>query len=119
MSGMPHVNSRGPCHLLAQLVMPYTHGYSASCIQACAHAASGQAEAGGCVCSQQGCEEQEDILRPYSCLDYAWDEPSLPHQLVLSLPGNLQLGSYPLDKVMLLPSCRSPATRCPSLHLRP
>ena len=54
-----------------------------------------------CLCSQKGCEEQEDILRPYSCLDYAWDEPSLPHQLVLSLPGNLQLGSYPLDKVFL------------------
>lgn len=51
------------------------------------------------ACSQQGCQEQEDILRPYCHLDYAWDEPSLPHKIVLALPGNLLLGSYALDKV--------------------
>ena len=70
------------------------------------------------ACSQQGCQEQEDILRPYACLDYAWDEPSLPHQLVLALPGNLQLGSYALDKVLPLWSTRSlPALSCTqSLH---
>ncbi len=43
--------------------------------------------------------EQEDVLRPYCALDYAWDEPSLPHRLVLELPGNRKLGVFPLDKV--------------------
>ena len=66
----------------------------------CCSALPANTDLGWSACSQQGCEEQEDILRPYSCLDYAWDEPSLPHQLVLALPGNLQLGSYPLDKVI-------------------
>ena len=39
------------------------------------------------------------MLRPYSSLDYAWDEPSQPHRLVLALPGNRKLGAYDLDKV--------------------
>ncbi len=39
------------------------------------------------------------MLRPYSHLNYAWDEPSLPHKLVLSLPGNHVLGIFDLDKV--------------------
>lgn len=30
---------------------------------------------------QIGCLDQEDVLRPYSCLPYAWDEPSQPHQV--------------------------------------
>jgi hypothetical protein len=50
-------------------------------------------------CSQQAYNEQEDVLRPYSALTYAWDEPSLPHRLVVALPGNRKLGVYNLDKV--------------------
>lgn len=50
-------------------------------------------------CRQDGCDEQQDILRPYSTINYAWDEPSLPHKLVLSLPGNRKLGIFELDKV--------------------
>ena len=50
-------------------------------------------------CSQQAYNEQEDILRPYSSLSYAWDEPSLPHRLVISQPGNRKLGVFNLDKV--------------------
>ena len=47
---------------------------------------------------QWGCDEREDVLRPYSHLSYAWDEPSLPHRLVLALPGNRVLGVFDLDK---------------------
>lgn len=36
---------------------------------------------------QQAKCEAEDIIRPYSCLPYAWDEPSAPQALVVSLPG--------------------------------
>ncbi|KAK9798969.1 hypothetical protein WJX73_003190 [Symbiochloris irregularis] len=49
--------------------------------------------------SQHQCSEQEDVLRPYTSLDYAWDEPALPHRLNLALPGNRKLGSFWLDKV--------------------
>ena len=38
-------------------------------------------------------------MRPFSSLDYAWDEPTLPHQLVLELPGNRRLGVHDLDRV--------------------
>lgn len=44
---------------------------------------------------QAGCEDQEDVLQPYSSLPYAWDEPSLPHKVrcscvcVCVLPGCL------------------------------
>lgn len=48
---------------------------------------------------QKGCTEQDDLLRPYSSLDYAWDEPALPHKLLLELPGNRRLGEYDLDNV--------------------
>ena len=48
---------------------------------------------------QKGCFEQDDLLRPYSSLDYAWDEPTLPHKLVLEQPGNRRLGEYDLDHV--------------------
>lgn len=48
---------------------------------------------------QKGCTEQDDLLRPYSSLDYAWDEPALPHKLLLELPGNRRLGEYDLDSV--------------------
>ncbi len=47
---------------------------------------------------QAGCQEAEDVLRPYSALGYAWDEPALPHRLVLALPGNRRLGVFGLDK---------------------
>ena len=50
-------------------------------------------------CRQKGCIEQDDLLRPFSSLDYAWDEPTLPHHLVLELPGNRRLGIYDLDRV--------------------
>lgn len=30
---------------------------------------------------QVGCIEQEDLLRPYSSLPYAWEEPSMPHKV--------------------------------------
>ena len=49
--------------------------------------------------SQHQCQEQEDVLRPYTSLDYAWDEPALPHRLDLALPGNRKLGSFDLEKV--------------------
>ena len=57
------------------------------------------------MCRQLGCDEQQDILRPYSTINYAWDEPSLPHKLVLSLPGNRVLGVFELDKVEFLCTC--------------
>ncbi len=72
-----------------------------------------------CVHRQIGCAEQEDVLRPYSHLNYAWDEPSLPHKLVLSLPGNRVLGTFDLDKVcvhisvLLYSSCYG---RCFKFH---
>lgn len=39
------------------------------------------------------------MLRPYCSLNYAWDEPALPHKLVLELPGSRRLGIFSLDKV--------------------
>eukprot|EP01025_Chloroclados_australasicus_P036630 TRINITY_DN37331_c0_g1_i1.p1 TRINITY_DN37331_c0_g1~~TRINITY_DN37331_c0_g1_i1.p1 ORF type:complete len:1661 (+),score=111.99 TRINITY_DN37331_c0_g1_i1:654-4985(+) len=48
---------------------------------------------------QEGCTDQEDILKPYCHLPYAWDEPSLPHQLILELPGHRYLGTFDLDRV--------------------
>ena len=32
-------------------------------------------------------------------MDYAWDEPALPHKLVLELPGYKKLGEFDLDRV--------------------
>ena len=43
--------------------------------------------------------EQQDVLRPYCSLNYAWDEPTRPHKLVIELPGNKLLGIFELDKV--------------------
>ena len=51
--------------------------------------------------AQTGCAEREDVLRAYSCLDWAWDEPALPHCCVLSLPGARRLGTFNLDHVCL------------------
>ena len=39
------------------------------------------------------------MLPPYSCLPYAWDEPSLPNKVVLLLPGHRSLGTFALDEV--------------------
>ena len=59
-----------------------------------------QPESQPCICcSQQAYNKLEDVLRPYSSLSYAWDEPSLPHKLVISQPGNRKLGVFNLDKV--------------------
>jgi hypothetical protein len=43
--------------------------------------------------------DQQDVLRPYCSLHYAWDEPSLPHRLALELPGARHLGTFDLDRV--------------------
>ena len=48
---------------------------------------------------QARCSHASDVLRPYSALDYAWDEPGLPHTLLLELPGSRSLGAFDLDKV--------------------
>jgi hypothetical protein len=53
-------------------------------------------------CRQQRVREQQDVLRPYCSLDYAWDEPAQPHVLVLELPGARRLGAFDLDKVSSL-----------------
>ncbi len=45
------------------------------------------------------------MLRPYSALGYAWDEPALPHRLLLALPGNRRLGVFKLDKACSLGFC--------------
>jgi len=42
--------------------------------------------------------EQQDVLRPYCSLNYAWDEPAQPHRLVLELPGSRALGTFNLDQ---------------------
>jgi len=47
---------------------------------------------------QAQCSHASDVLRPYSALDYAWDEPGLPHTLLLELPGSRSLGAFDLDK---------------------
>ena len=56
---------------------------------------------------QKGCQEASDVLRPHSALHYAWDEPSLPHELLLELPGRRRLGCFALDKVTLHPGRHS------------
>jgi len=48
---------------------------------------------------QKSVREQQDVLRPYCALNYAWDEPTQPHILVLELPGARGLGNFDLDKV--------------------
>lgn len=44
-------------------------------------------------------EAPGDVIRPYCCLQYAWDEPALPHQLTVSLTGGAALGTWNLDAV--------------------
>ncbi|EFJ34124.1 hypothetical protein SELMODRAFT_439148 [Selaginella moellendorffii] len=53
---------------------------------------------------QKKCEKTENVLQPYSSCDYAWDEPCLPPQLVIEVPGEGTLGTYPLDVVKSYPS---------------
>lgn len=48
---------------------------------------------------QQKCEKFENIVQPYACCSYAWDEPSYPHRLVIEVPGEGLVGSYSLDDV--------------------
>lgn len=48
---------------------------------------------------QAGCREQVDIIRPYSCLPYAWEEPALKQRLIVSLPGERRLGEFALEVV--------------------
>jgi len=48
---------------------------------------------------QKGVMEQQDVLRPYCCLNYTWDEPSLPHAVVLECPIGKSLGVFDLEKV--------------------
>lgn len=52
-----------------------------------------------CALPWRRVREQQDVLRPYCSLHYAWDEPAQPHRLVLELPGARQLGVFDLDKV--------------------
>lgn len=48
---------------------------------------------------QDGCREQEDILRPYSSVPYAWDEPAGAHKVVLELAGHRHVANLKLDEV--------------------
>jgi hypothetical protein len=48
---------------------------------------------------QKGVMDQQDVLRPYCCLNYTWDEPSLPHAVVLECPVGKSLGIFDLEKV--------------------
>lgn len=63
---------------------------------------------------QELCREQEDILRPYSCISYAWDEPNGPHKILLEMAGHQLIGTVNLDlighysSVVLPPDHNSP-----------
>ncbi|XP_074366463.1 intermembrane lipid transfer protein VPS13 isoform X3 [Apium graveolens] len=48
---------------------------------------------------QQKCETFETIVHTYTSCPYAWDEPCLPHRLIVEVPGERVLGSYALDEV--------------------
>jgi hypothetical protein len=56
---------------------------------------------------QAAVREQQDVLRPYCSLNYAWDEPTAAHVLTLELPGARPLGTFALDKASLLCPCAS------------
>lgn len=53
--------------------------------------------------AQSGCIEAEDVIRPFSCLPYAWDEPSLgkpgSQRLAISLVGLRRVGEFDLERV--------------------
>ena len=59
-------------------------------------------------CRQENVQDQQDVLRPYCSLLYAWDEPTLPHILLLSLQGLQKLGKFHLDKVRENFICKNP-----------
>ncbi|KXZ51516.1 hypothetical protein GPECTOR_12g479 [Gonium pectorale] len=48
---------------------------------------------------QEGCMDQEDVVRPYACLAYTWDEHTAKKSVHLSLPGRRKLGEIELEKV--------------------
>ncbi|GFR45600.1 hypothetical protein Agub_g6996 [Astrephomene gubernaculifera] len=48
---------------------------------------------------QVGCLDQEDVIRPYACLPYTWDEHTAPQRVLVSLPGRRRLGEFELEKV--------------------
>ncbi|EFJ12376.1 hypothetical protein SELMODRAFT_425516 [Selaginella moellendorffii] len=50
------------------------------------------------------CQKTENVLQPYSSRDYTWDEPCLPPHLVIEVPDEGTLGTYPLDVVKSYPS---------------
>lgn len=50
---------------------------------------------------QKGVLDQQDILKPYCCINYTWDEPSLSHNITIECPGGLLVGRFDLDKVGL------------------
>lgn len=48
---------------------------------------------------QNGVVDQFDMLKPYCALNYALDEPFLPHRVIIETPGGKTLGAFDLDKV--------------------
>ena len=48
---------------------------------------------------QKNCDTEEEFLRPYGSIVYTWDEPTLPHQLVVKLPGHGVLATVLMDDV--------------------
>ena len=92
----PSVKLYAACRLLEQMSRQHLH--QATNIHCWRHISVLMLHTCHPLRRQQGCEEAEDVLRPYSSLAYAWDEPALPHRLLLALPGNRLLGAYDLDK---------------------
>eukprot|EP01018_Ginkgo_biloba_P017830 Gb_28330 [translate_table: standard] len=48
---------------------------------------------------QEKCEKFENVVQPYTCCSYAWDEPCHPHRLIIEVPGKGVVGAYGLDDV--------------------
>lgn len=48
---------------------------------------------------QVGCHDQEDVVRPYSCLPWAWDDHTAPQRVLVSLQGRRRLGDFELEQV--------------------
>ncbi|MQL85897.1 hypothetical protein Taro_018428, partial [Colocasia esculenta] len=63
---------------------------------------------------QHKCETAEAIVHSYTSYQYAWDEPSYPHRLIIEVPGERVLGSYYLDDVKEYPPiCLAPSSEKP------
>eukprot|EP00803_Ostreobium_quekettii_P009393 evm.model.scf_204.12 EVM.evm.TU.scf_204.12 scf_204:78769-93194(-) len=60
---------------------------------------------------QESWRDQEDILRPYSSVPFAWDEPAAPHRVVLELAGRQYVGTFNLDEVGYVACTRLPPSR--------